>query len=499
MSAAGPYSLLLIEDNPLDAELTRNRLQAGGLQFDMTVVDARANFEECFEQRKYDLILADYSLPDFDGLTALEIVRAREKRLPFIFVSGVLGEEVAVETLLRGATDYVLKQRPERLIPAVTRALAEHAAIESRERAEAELKQVEQRFETLTNSLPAMVWTADRNARLTFVNTEWTRCVGKASGLFDVQVIHPRDVNNCMNAWDRARETGKPFDVDCRYRMQADGSYRWHLVRGIPLAGTDGREPEWVGTCTDTEKQRSREAHLRTTEKLALTGRLSSVIAHEINNPLEALTNIVYLLGVKTLSDELHTEHLRLAEQELSRISAITKQTLQWSREEAVVAEISAESLVEDALKLFVRKMENKSVQLTRHMDATVTVRVVAGELRQVLSNLISNAIDAVKIEGSIDVRVQAVTRADGQWASIEVVDNGCGISGERLALMFQPFQSSKGSLGSGLGMFISKELVERYGGDLVVESEVGKGTTMRILLPLIHGGEAVGAAPDRV
>ena len=487
---SGPhYSLLLIEDNPLDAELTRGRLDTSGLQFDLTVVDNRTDFEECMRRRKFDLILADYSLPDFDGLTALEMVRAHDKRLPFIFVSGVLGEDVAVETLLSGATDYVLKQRMDRLVPAVKRALSEHAEYASRERAEAELRQIEQRFETLTNALPAMVWTADARGKLTFVNSEWTRCVGEARALFDPAILHPRDVGNCQNAWERARESGKPFDVDCRYLIASDGSYRWHLVRGIPLAGKPGAAEEWVGTCTDTEKQRSREAQLRTTEKLALTGRLSSVIAHEINNPLEALTNIIYLLGVPGLPEELHHEHLRLAEQELVRISAITKQTLAWSREEATIAVISAESLMEDAVKLFQRKMLNKSVVLTRHMDPDVGVRVVAGEMRQVLSNLISNAIDAVRPGGTVDLRVEAIVRDGTRLASISVVDDGCGISPERLAVMFQPFQSSKGSLGSGLGLFISKELVERYGGDLVVESTVDVGTTMRILLPLFDAG----------
>ena len=485
--SAGPYSILLVEDNPLDAELTRSRLEAGGLDFHMTVVDNRHDFEECLKRRRFDLVLADYSLPDFDGLTALEMVRARDKRLPFIFVSGVLGEDVAVDTLLRGATDYTLKQKMDRLVPAVVRALKEHSEYLSRERAEQELKQIEKRFETLTNALPAMVWTADNDLRLTFVNSEWTRCVGRASTLFDASAIHPRDLANARTAWERARETGRSFEVDCRFRMQIDGSYRWHLVRGIPLITGEGATTEWVGTCTDTEMQRSREAKLRTTEKLALTGRLSSVIAHEINNPLEALTNILYLLSSGVLDETDTKYHLNLAEQELTRISAITKQTLQWSREEAVITEVPGETLVEDALKLFGRKLHNKSIQIVKHYDPHVVVRVVAGEMRQVLSNLISNAIDAMNLGGELVLRVGVQARGEERLACISVTDDGCGMSSERLAQMFQPFESSKGSLGSGLGLFISKELVERYGGDLVVESKVNQGTTMRILLPLIE------------
>ena len=487
--SSGPYSILLVEDHPLDAELTRSRLQAGGLEFHMTVVDNRHDFEECLKRREWDLILADYSLPDFDGLTALEMTRAVDERLPFIFVSGVLGEDVAVDTLLRGATDYTLKQKMERLVPAVKRALVNYEEFLSRQRAELELKQIERRFESLTNALPAMVWTADSDGRLTFVNSEWMRCVGKARTLFDPALIHPRDLTAVQNAWERARETGRTFDVDCRYRMHSDGSYRWHLVRGMPLMTAEGTTAEWVGACTDTEKQRSREAKLRTTEKLALTGRLSSVIAHEINNPLEALTNILYLLSAGVLNEGDTKQHLYLAEQELMRISAITKQTLQWSREEAVITEVAGETLMEDALKLFGRKLQNKGLAVEKHYDPRVMVRVVAGEMRQVLSNLISNAIDAMDPGGKLCLYVQTHERAGDTLACLSVQDNGSGMTEERLAQIFEPFETSKGSLGSGLGLFISKELVERYGGDLVVQSRLGQGTTMRILLPLIGHG----------
>src|ERR1700761_3913662 len=173
MAAGTHYSILMLEDNPLDAELAEQRLRAAGFSFDVIVADCRAQFEAAIAGHSFDLILADYSLPDFDGVTALDMVRAKNKRLPFILVSGVLGEDVAVETMLRGGTDYVLKQKLERLIPAVKRALSEHAEYQSRERAELDLRKSEERFEKLTNSLPAMVWTCDSEGRLTFTNSLW--------------------------------------------------------------------------------------------------------------------------------------------------------------------------------------------------------------------------------------------------------------------------------------------------------------------------------------
>src|ERR1700753_3075751 len=120
------YSFLHLEDNPLDAELTEELLTATKLGFRMRHADSRASFEEALAADTFDLILADYSLPDFDGLSALRMVRAQGARVPFVFISGVLGEDVAVDTLLSGATDYVVKQKLDRLVPAVLRALSEY-------------------------------------------------------------------------------------------------------------------------------------------------------------------------------------------------------------------------------------------------------------------------------------------------------------------------------------------------------------------------------------
>jgi PAS domain S-box-containing protein len=480
----GRFSILYLEDNPLDVELVQECLRSSGLDFELSVAGGRAQFEALYPAHHFDLILADYSLPDFDGLSALRIVRARDSRQPFVFISGVLGEDVAVETLLQGATDYVLKTRPERLLPAVHRALAEFQEHVSRQRAEQELHQIEQRFRTITNSLPAMVWTCNREGRLTFTNALWQKLIGDADRWFSPQTVHPSDLARCEAAWNEAQRNGSSFEVDCRYRMRDDSRYSWNLVRATPLPNPDGSVTEWVGTCTDTEQQKARESQFRITEKLALTGRLASVIAHEINNPLEALTNILYLMRSACDTSELRS-YLALADHELVRVSAITKQTLQWSRDEVTVSEISAQTLIDDALKLFFGKLKNKRIQLERDIDAGVRVRVVAGEVRQVIANLLSNAIDALPTGGRIRLRAGTETRAGKQMALLAVEDNGEGIAPDVMANLFKPFQSTKGALGTGLGLYVSRELVDRYGGELAVRSTPGQGTAVIAYFPL--------------
>lgn len=482
------YSILLIEDNPIDAELAKERLRAGGLSFDAVVVDNRAGFEAQLG-RHFDLILADYSLPDFDGLTALDIIRSKDQRLPFIFVSGVLGEDVAVETLLRGATDYVLKQKLERLVPAVHRALAEHADYLSREKAEQHLRKIEERFEKLTNSLPAMVWTCDGDGRLTFTNSLWKQCVGEAQSWFDEAVLHPADLPACRRLWEDAQRTSLPFEIDCRFKMLHENSFHWHILRATPLASEDGSR-EWVGTCTDIQQQRVRDAELKTAERLAIIGRMSSVIAHEINNPLEALTNILYLIRSDATSPEEAAAYLADAQHELLRISTITKQTLMWSREEGGAIEISAATLMEEALKLFSGKLRNKAVRIRKSLDTVARVRVVPGEIRQVLANLISNAIDAVALSGTITIAVEQDDKDSVVKLSVE--DDGDGIDAALMEDLFRPFHSTKGNLGNGLGLYVSKSIIDRHDGELQVHTEPRIGTRVTVVLPAAHADASV-------
>ncbi|MFT4111626.1 ATP-binding protein [Silvibacterium sp.] len=477
------YSILHLEDNPLDAELTADRLHAAGLRFDVIVADSRASFESALASHTFDLILADYSLPDFDGLGALKLVRRHDPRIPFVFISGVLGEDVAVDTLLSGATDYVLKQRLDRLVPAVLRALSEYAEYKSRQLAEAELKRGEERFRKLTNSLPAMVWTSDLEGRLTYTNTVWDERVGRASYLFDRDIIHPSDILACEAEWERARLLQKPFELDCRYQLST-GEYRWHLVWAAPVESAEQDLVGWVGTCTDTEQQRHREAQFRTAEKLALTGRMASVIAHEINNPLEALTNLFFLLRGEVKATSQGETYFAQVEHELLRMSAITKLTLQWSRESGAVSLLAAADLVEETIRLFGGKLRNKHIELRTEVETDLHFLAVGGEIRQVLANLLSNAIDAVKVGGHIELHAHQFSREGQPFVAFTVKDDGIGIAADRISGLFSPFHSTKGELGNGLGLYISKEIVERHHGEVLVESQLGAGTRMRVLLP---------------
>lgn len=482
--------ILMLEDSSIDAELIECRLRQAGYTFHAAKATTRAEFEEQFAARKYDLILADYNLPDFDGLTALDMVRAKDRHLPFLFVSGVLGEEIAVESLHRGATDYVTKQRLDRLAPAVSRALKEHCERLSRIEAEERLQESQRLFQQMTEAMPAMVWTCNAEGRLTYWNESWGRYVGAnaPASWCDPSLVHVDDLSHTSREWREALEAGRPIELECRFLRAGDGEYRWHLVRATPLNPGDG-DSAWVGTCTDMHGQKLRENALRTTEKLVVIGRMAGAIAHEINNPLESMVNLLYLLRDSDTSLEPGRSLLEEADQQLFRISSITRQTLTFYRDKAVLGDIDCRTLIDETIALFRPKLRQKNVEVAVEIDGHVHLQARAGEVRQVIINLVSNAIDAVQPGGAIAIRARESLQPSGEYVLLQVEDAGHGIPETVRRQLFQPFYSTKGSLGTGLGLWVSRNIVNSHKGQIEIESRPGR-TVVSVLLPAEYCGD---------
>ncbi len=212
---------------------------------------------------------------------------------------------------------------------------------------------------------------------------------------------------------------------------------------------------------------------------------MTSVVAHEINNPLESIINLLYLLAGRVEEDETARGYIGMAESELQRISGITKQTLRWSKESVQKAQYgTVGNLFKDVLQLFAGKIRNRQVEVTIESGEEVEVYGTLGQLAQVIANLVSNAVQAAPVGG----RIWLSATVDGDTTEIKVRDNGNGMSEEVLRHLFEPFYSTKGDLGNGLGLYISHEIVERHSGNLIVETLVGTGTAVRVRLPAHPG-----------
>jgi signal transduction histidine kinase/CheY-like chemotaxis protein len=486
--------VLLLEDSAPDAELAVARLEKAGMRLDVSSAYDRASYLEHLRAREYDLVLADFALPDFTGLAALEEARALYPHLPFIFISGRVGEEVAIETLQRGATDYVLKQRPERLVPAVMRALKDAEELAARMLVEERFQESEMRFRHVIDALPEMVWIATTDGTLTYTNKAWVESVpaGTKSWL-DQAVLHPEDKLSCLTAWRRAVSSKEALSCEGRLARGSDGSWRWHLIRMVPLTGTrteqDGSPAvDWLGTATDLQEQKLNEEALRTAEKLAVTGRMMAGIAHEINNPLESVSNLIFLARLEAKDNPRVLEYLDTTESELARVAAITKQTLQFYRDPLTPTSVDAREVLEEVLRLFSTRLASKSIRFTLEVENGVVFKAIKGEIRQVLINLVGNSIDAVPAGGEIEVCSRVVKQGSRKMIQIEIRDNGVGLAASQLDRLFQPFFSTKGSHGTGLGLWVSKGIVEKHEGSikLVSERENGRScTTATVLLPL--------------
>lgn len=350
-------------------------------------------------------------------------------------------------------------------------------------RAEEEAELSNARFEQLTHALPEKIFTADDDGKLIYVNQRWTEQGLGGSGIwFAEDRLEPDDEQRMAASWHRAVQSGEPIEEELRVRDASTGSSRWNLVRIVPFRRIGAARAGWVGSLIDLTERREREAALRMTEKLALTGRMTSVIAHEINNPLEAITNLLYLVRSDLPANGTAMQYIAQAENELERISGITKQTLRWSRETSQGLElVAAGAIFSDVLRLFRGRSRNRNVTVEVRGGEDVMLCCVVGQVRQVLANLLSNAIDAANLGGTawLEARQQP-----GGGAELIVGDNGVGITLEQQRKLFQPFYSTKGDLGNGLGLYISHEIVERHGGTIEVQSDPGSGTIFRVHLP---------------
>jgi signal transduction histidine kinase len=237
-----------------------------------------------------------------------------------------------------------------------------------------------------------------------------------------------------------------------------------------------------------TPRIRSEEA-LRTNEKLASVGRLASSIAHEINNPLEAVTNLLYLARGSVNLQEVQ-QYLELADQELRRMSVITNQTLRFHKQSNAKVSVTCDGLLESVLGVYQGKLLNMQIQIESRRRSKVAISCLEGEIRQVLNNLVGNAIDAMQSKGG---RLLIRTRGGRNWATgiagvyVTVADTGDGMPIQTAKRVFEPFFTTKGQSGTGLGLWISHEIVQRHAGVLRVRSSQKEGrcgTIFSLFLP---------------
>jgi PAS domain S-box-containing protein len=354
------------------------------------------------------------------------------------------------------------------------------------------LRESEERFRQLADSMPQIVWTAIPEGWMDYCNRRWIEYTGTvptdSKGWNWTAAVHPDDLAQVLEGWNHALATAQAFSAEARLLRHSDATYRWHLTRAIPAFDAHGKVACWYGTSTDIHENKLAEEAMMKSEKLAATGRLAATIAHEINNPLEAVTNLIFL-AQNSGAGEQSKQFLQLASEELQRVAHITKQTLGFYRETAAPGEVRIDTTIDNVLTLYERKIESKDIQIVRSAFDDTAIEAIPGEIRQVLSNLISNAIDALEQRGVLRLAVRALRHSDQSLRGVRIIvsDNGSGIPEEIRQQVFEPFFTTKRDFGTGLGLWVTRQIIRRHGGTIHVRSCThGKhrGTYFSIYLP---------------
>jgi PAS domain S-box-containing protein len=283
----------------------------------------------------------------------------------------------------------------------------------------------------------------------------------------------------------RAGERIEHFET-IRVRKNGERLNIWLTIS--PIRDEEGKIIGAAKIARDVTQQKKLEAAIQTSERLASVGRLAATVAHEINNPLEAVTNFIYLAKQQPGLSEKLLRYLNYADQELGRVAHIAQQTLGFYRDSSQPVLLDVRELIEDVLTIYERKAKYKSLTVERQVEPHLRIYGLQGELKQILSNLIANAIDASHARGKIIIRARGSRnlRGEGHGARIAIADTGSGIAAKDRGKLFSPFFTTKKDVGTGLGLWITKDLLEKKGGHIRFRSRDSQpsGTVMSIFLP---------------
>ena len=381
--------------------------------------------------------------------------------------------------------------RPEILVSTVETVLrARQRQFQIRDALE-QLRASEARYRSLILAAASIVWSTDLHGNVVEPLPSWEAYTGQKfeqyRGKGWTHAIHPQDRKHAIPIISAAIESLRSFQVEYRLRRH-DGQYRCVVARGVPVFREDSSVKEWVGTCSDIQDRKDSEVALRKSERLALAGQLAASIAHEINNPLEAVTNLLYLISTRA-ADEESRHYCALAQRELTRVTEISGQTLRFYRRSTKPMETDVSELLESLLHLFYPKFGRRNLQIRTELRKASKILAFPNELRQLFANLISNAIDATPPGGRIRVASRPVLNwrdPSQHGVCVIVADTGSGISERVRQRIFEPFVTTKGDAGTGLGLWVCDDIVKRHGGKLRLRTRTtaNSGTVFSIFLP---------------
>jgi two-component system, cell cycle sensor histidine kinase and response regulator CckA len=518
-----PLRVLVIEDLEDDMLLMLRELRRGGYTtIEHLRVETPSEMEAALDRQDWDIVIADYTLPMFSAPAALKLLQQKQRDLPFIIVSGTIGEETAVTAMKAGAHDYIIKGQLTRLVPAVERELRE--AKERRKRRETELalqeseaalRQSQQQYQALAEASPVGIFRTDALGNCIYVNRQWSEMTGisfESAVQGDwARALHPEDREQIITDWQTAFQNTVPLRLEFRFQ-KPDGAIVWVLCQAVPEGGVKGLG--YIGTVTDITEKKQLESQFLRTQRLESLGTLASGIAHDFNNILTPILAISQLLPMKLPGLDARDQNLLdILEDSARRGADLVKQILVFARgSEGKRSPLQMSHILSEVLQM-VQQTFPKAIDIQLHLpdDDLWTVSADSTQLHQVLMNLAVNARDAMPNGGLLTFSAKNILLDDtfarmnlgaqaGPHLVMTVADTGTGIAPELLERIFDPFFTTKEvGKGTGLGLSTTLGIIKNHGGFVKVQSVVGQGSQFKVYLPTLRETAAQPAASLRL
>jgi PAS domain S-box-containing protein len=493
--------LLLIEDSEDDAILVANRLRHSGLDLTVQRVQTAQAMSEALSSQPPDVIISDNRMPRFSAEIALSLLRDSGLDVPFIVVSGQIGEEAAASLMRSGAHDFVLKDSLTRLGPAVQRELREARERHERRRAQAALYSTEQRFRLVAEHLRDIVFRLRLGDRpvLEYISPAVVEVTGHAAEEWYADAeqiflaVEPDDREEVRRAW--TDPPAKPLVT--RWR-RVDGSIAW-IEQRLVAVRHHGTPPAVEGILRDVtdqvlaDRQReSLERQLHQAERLDSLGQLAGGVAHDFNNLLSIISGYTELALAELGPDHPCRADLECIEHAASQAAALTRQLLIFSRHQPSHPEVVDLNAVVADLERLLRRTIGEDVDFTIEAEPGLRpVTIDRSRLEQVLMNLVVNARAAMPDGGRLTISTSHGNRSGNgdpgadPRVRLTVTDTGCGMDAATQQRVFEPFFTTKGpGKGSGLGLATVYGVVTDAGGRITLSSEPGRGTQITVELP---------------
>lgn len=477
--------ILIIDDNLSLAENLRDVLLSAEIGVEIRVAESAAKGLELSRERPFDVAIIDLKLPDASGVDLIEPFKRVMPRCEIVLLTGNATVENAIAALRAGAAGFILKSfGPEELVVTVEQAL-ERGAL----RREREL--YEKRYVALVNAADVLIVAFDADGQVVFFNPKLAALVGEsesaaAGSSFASSWVDPVDRRRFENALVEARENDAAREVEVGLidREGAVRHVRWHLS-GVRDEGL-GTPDHVYGIGVDVTAKRALERRAASAEALNAMAPLALGLAHEIRNPLNAAVLELHLLGrsIDRLGSEAAREPMRrrveVVEGEIRRLERLLTEFLELARPRAAQREpVDLARVVEEVLDLEHEATARSKVKVTRRLEAGGWVLGDVEKLKQVVLNLVVNALDAMPEGGEIT----AIMGGDGDRVVVTLLDTGKGIDPRILAEVFDPFFTTKPA-GTGLGLAIVRKIIESHGGRVSLVTRPGGGTSAELSLP---------------